>query len=276
VSLWRRGQRGAPDGPATPATEVIIDYLDTLRHELDRLGLNYKVASVQREADIELPVDLDGNAVPEFDGRLTMSDVILARKSRKLKARNDQSENFTFFLPVPTALGEIEVVRGWTSVDVRMKRKRGAKPRKFRFVNTHLEAFSAFVRNSQAGELTGPNGPMGTDRSVILLGDLNSDPDDPTSQTLPPFPPTANAAAYETVATAGFADRGVSVNTCCHDADLLDFPATPFDSRIDHVLGRGKVRELSSSLIGNDPDLRTNTGLWPTDHGGVVARLRVR
>jgi endonuclease/exonuclease/phosphatase family metal-dependent hydrolase len=274
VSLWRRGQRGAADGPETPATEVIVDYLDTLQHELDRLGLNYRVASIQREADIELPVDLDGDAAPEFDGRLTMFDVILARK--RVKVLNSAHDNFTFFLPVPTALGEINVVRGWTSADVRMKRKRDAKPRKFRFVNTHLEAFSAFVRNSQAGELTGPNGAVNTDRSVILLGDLNSDPDDPTSQTLPPFPSTPNAAAYETIATAGFADRGVSVNTCCHDADLLDFPATPFDSRIDHVLGRGKVRELSSSLIGNDPALRTNTGLWPTDHGGVVAKLRVR
>jgi endonuclease/exonuclease/phosphatase family metal-dependent hydrolase len=149
--------------------------------------------------------------------------------------------------------------------------------RRFRFVNTHLEAFSAWVRNQQASELSVPAiPPMNTSRSVILVGDLNSDPANPDTQTQPPFPPTAEAAASNTIIASGFADRGVAVNTCCHDDDLLDFPATPFDDRIDHVLGKGRVTELSSQLIGNNPAQRTGTGLWPTDHGGVVAKLRVR
>ena len=35
------------------------------------------------------------------------------------------------------------------------------------------------------------------------------------------------------------------------------------------------ARGLSAFLIGDDDTKRTNTGLWPSDHGGVVAKLKV-
>ena len=180
---------------------------------------------------------------------------------------------------MPTALGTIEVIRGWNSIDIKAIKK---KEKKFRFVNTHLEAFSAFVRRGQASELMSTSGAVDTGKPVILLGDLNSDPADPTTQTLPPFPETANDAAYnlivgnESPTDGGFADRGVAVNTCCWGELITDPPPSAFSSRIDHVLSRGSISEVSSALIGNDPALRTNTDLWPSDHGGVVAKLKVR
>jgi endonuclease/exonuclease/phosphatase family metal-dependent hydrolase len=151
-------------------------------------------------------------------------------------------------------------------------------------VNTHLEAFSAFIRKAQASELVFAGGPTTSNLPVILVGDLNSDPDDPSISPSPPEPiATPNAAAYGLIAGdaynegAGFVDRGVTVNTCCHDADLLN-PVASFDSRIDHVLTNapGRIKKISAKLIGADPAFRTPTGLWPSDHGGVVARLRVR
>ena len=53
-------------------------------------------------------------------------------------------------------------------------------------------------------------------------------------------------------------------------------PAVVIHSRIDHVLGKGAVEELDSKLIGDDPDNRSGTELWPTDHAGVVAKLQGR
>jgi endonuclease/exonuclease/phosphatase family metal-dependent hydrolase len=275
VAIWRRGQFGSPDGDATPSEEVIVDYLDTLQHELKRLGLEYRVAVVQQEADIELPVDLTDDATqnPTFDGRLTMRDVILARKSKNLKLSNKQHKNYTAFINAPTALGDIPVIRGYTRVDV----TKGKNTKPFRVINTHLEAFSAYIRNNQAVELVGAGGPTSTNMPILLIGDMNSDPDDPSIDNTPPAPPTANALAYNTLTGAGFADRGVEVDTCCHDADLRDDPSETFgpNSRIDHILSKGTVTELSATLIGDDPALRTGTNLWPTDHGGVVARLKV-
>jgi endonuclease/exonuclease/phosphatase family metal-dependent hydrolase len=261
VAVWRRGQRGEADGTATPASEVVYDYLDTLRHELARLGLEYRVVSVQREADIEIPVSISGDDAAEFDGRLTMHDVILARKN--VKTHNNQHANYEARLTVPTQLGTVSVIRGWNSIDIR---KVGRKESRFRFVNTHLESFFSGTRTAQATELMGDSGAVDTNVPVILLGDLNSDP----------VAPPADAAAYNVVTEAGFADRGVEVNTCCFSEPITDAPPADFSSRIDHVLARGPVTELSSRLLGVDPTLRTNSGLWPTDHGGVAARLKVR
>lgn len=272
VALWRRGQRGAADGPATPAQEVVIDFLEVLRNEIAKRGLKYKVGRVQAQADIEIPADITGDGVPEWDGRLTMRDAILVRQN--LRVKNRKSANFTAELPVPTgALGEINVKRGYTSVDITKGPKKNKRKQKtFRVINTHLEAFNAFIRNAQAAELRA-NPLTNGSRPTILLGDLNSDPDD---DDIDPNPlPTPESAAYDTLIGDGFKDRGVTENTCCHDDDLLN-DTVSFGSRIDHVLVMGKINRLGAKITGADLDLRTPTNLWPSDHAGVVSRLRVR
>jgi Endonuclease/Exonuclease/phosphatase family len=292
AALWRRDTLGAPDGPGSPATEVVYDFVHQLRSELRERGVNYRVASTQNEADLEIPLDFVDDGTPAgtvYDGRLTMRDVILAKDTKNLKTSNEQSENFGPALPVdvaPMGAGpeDISVLRGYNAVDVvkkkgkKKKGKKGKKPgkAKFRFVNTHLEAFSAFFRNAQASELN-TSGALTSSQPVILVGDLNSDPDDPSVQG-PPFSPppgTANAAAYNTIADTGFVDRGVTVNTCCHSDDLLNPPPAAFDSRIDHILVKPGLQRLSGGLVGADADKRTPTGLWPSDHGGVFATFKM-
>jgi len=272
VALWRRGPLDSVTPNPTPATEVVIDYLEVLQTQLQKRGLKYKVARVQAEADLELPIDRDADGSPEFDGRLTMRDVILVKKN--LKVSNRRGGHYASLLPAPSAVGQIDVTRGWAAVDLTKGKKKNAK--KFRFVTTHFEAFAAFFRRNQAEELVNKgfirsNGKV----PVILVGDLNSDPDDPSVQEVEGIPPTENAAAFQVVANAGFKDLGVTVNTCCHADDLLN-DTVDFGSRIDHVLAKGKVQKLGATLTGADPALRTNTGLWPSDHGGVVSRLRIR
>jgi endonuclease/exonuclease/phosphatase family protein len=290
AALWRRDTLGAPDGTASPAREVVYDFVHQLRSELRERGVNYRVASTQNEADLELPLDFDDDGTPAgtaYDGRLTMRDVILAKDTKKLKTSNEQSENFGPALPVdvaPAGAGpeDLQVLRGYNSVEVvkkkgkKRKGKKGKKPgkAKFRFVNTHLEAFSAFFRNAQASELN-VSGVLTSSKPVILVGDLNSDPDDPTVQG-PPFSPvpTANAAAYNTIAGEGFVDVGVTVNTCCHADDLLN-PTAAFDSRIDHILVKPSLTRLGGGLVGADASKRTPTGLWPSDHGGLFSTLKM-
>src|SRR5918998_3100800 len=78
VALWRRGAQGVKDGSATPATVVVYDFLRTLRAELRRAGLRYRVGAVQNEADLEASVQ-EG-----YDVRLTMRDAVLVRKRKGL------------------------------------------------------------------------------------------------------------------------------------------------------------------------------------------------
>jgi hypothetical protein len=63
--------------------------------------------------------------------------------------------------------------------------------------------------------------------------------------------------------------------TCCNDGDLKN-PIFAGGERIDLVLQRGAVRAQSAQIVGIDPALKTPSGLWPSDHAGVVATLGVR
>ncbi len=165
VALWRRGPQGLKDGATTPARRVVYDFLAILRRELRRLGLNYRVAVKQREADIEAPIDAG------YDVRLTMHDVILVRRRPGLRVRNTSSANYDADISVPTAAGPLTSTRGWTAVDATLSGSR------FRFVNTHLESALDSIRVAQATELVGPSGPLRARRPVILVGDFNSDPE---------------------------------------------------------------------------------------------------
>jgi hypothetical protein len=59
--------------------------------------------------------------------------------------------------------------------------------------------------------------------------------------------------------------------------ELLDtFPPTKLDHRIDDVLYQPRgVEAVAAEGIGEDLEDRTPTGLWPSDHAGVVATLHL-
>ena len=273
VATWRRDD--VVDATPNDSEEVVYDYLELLTDELKRRGLKYKPEVVQQEADLEFPADVRGptpnsapDGVPDFEGRLTMHDVILVKKGVTVKDTGQGNYSSNVFVTTG-AFGTVTVLRGFTWADVVVK----DNTKKFRFVNTHLESFNAYFRNAQAIELTGGSGVTNTSTPIVLVGDLNSDPEDDSID--PAGVPTANSAAYETVIADGFTDYGVEVNTCCWGEDLRDDPPSAFTSRIDHVLGKGAVEELSAVGVGDDPANRTGTGLWPTDHLGVVSKLKV-
>ncbi len=266
VSLWRTG---IPDGPpslgGSPAETVEIDFLQVLCDALQARGLHYEVVVMQEDADLEAPTILG------FDVRLTQRDVILADSSLpsdELILGNAQSANFSNNLTLPLAggLASVTVTRGWTSVDATVNR------RSLRFVNTHLEAFSNFYRTAQTMELL--SGPLATALPVVLVGDFNSDPDDPVFGE--PGSPFNATNPYDVLISNGFVDSWLPANpgnpgfTCCNAADLLN-PVPTLVRRVDHVLTSPTVGVYRSRLVGTDADNRTSSGLWPSDHAGVVS-----
>ncbi|HEX6023425.1 MAG TPA: endonuclease/exonuclease/phosphatase family protein [Solirubrobacter sp.] len=276
VALWRKqtpSDGGAPPiSPiqgATPATEVEIDFLAELRKHL---GNSYKVVVVQEEFDAELPVDADANNATgtgplasegaDFDARLTMRDVILVRRGSKVKVGKTRKGHFrTRFEPTIGGLIKLPVDRGWASVEARVGK------RKFRFVNTHLEAFGdPKIREAQAKELT--RGPLKTKTQVVLVGDLNSGIKRHNEPERP-----GDDLAFKALAKFGLKDNG-AVQSCCYSS-LFD-PNAIFDHTVDHVLTKPGLRTVRSSVTGNDAGERTPSGLWPSDHGGVISRIRLR
>ncbi|HVE66141.1 MAG TPA: endonuclease/exonuclease/phosphatase family protein [Thermoanaerobaculia bacterium] len=250
-------------GPApTPATRVEYDFVELLRRALLDRGLRYEVVAVSTGFDVELPRVRSLDPLELEDIRLTEREVILARAERHsaLKLSNVEEGSFETNLD----LGFLVVRRGWAAVDVKIRGER------FRFITTHLEADDEHVRVAQSNELL--RGPANTRLPVVLLGDFNSNANgDETS------------AAYLNLLSGGFRDSwsevrgGEAGSTCCHDELLV--AATPFAAareRIDLVLLRGDIEVESVDVVGEEQDDRTPSGLWPSDHAGVVAKLRLK
>ncbi len=239
------------DGPATPAEAVRFDYVALLLDALERRGLRYAVAAEFTGADIEAPTALG------FDVRLTDRDLLLVRadaRGGRLDVLASETGAFAVNLAVPTPFGPIEITRGWVSADMRLR------GRTFRVVNTHLEPFSTAIQVAQAQELLA--GPLATAAPALALGDFNSGPGRPTP-------------VYGLLLGAGFLDAGEPGGlTCCH-ADHLRNPAPAFTQRIDLVLARGGFTPLRAEVVGDEQAVRDSLGLWPSDHGGPVATLRL-
>ena len=256
VALWRKGPDGVKDGSQTPATEVVYDWLDDLNAALKERKLKYKLVRKQVEFDFE------GPTAKGYDIRFTQQDAILVRVDRDIKVSRPRSANFDAALSVPiNAINQTaEVKRGWVSVDANV---RGAK---FRFVDTHLEAYSEASGLAQAQELTG--GPVRGSGQKFLVGDMNSERN------------SDNSDPIDHLLKFGFDDTFFSktkkdTKTCCQAENVAN-QASELKTRIDFVLAKPKVQIVSSKVIGNNPNIRTPGGLWPSDHAGVVTKVKLR
>jgi endonuclease/exonuclease/phosphatase family metal-dependent hydrolase len=278
VALWRKqtpSDGGAkpisPLAGATPATAVEQDFLAILKSELKKAGAKYKVVVVQEEFDAELPVDADLSDATgsgplagfgaDFDARLTMRDVILVRVGSKVKLGKTRKGHYkTRYEPSVGGI-KIPVDRGWAAVEARVGKHR------FRFLDTHLEAFGdPKIRAAQAKELT--KGPLKTAEQVLLVGDLNSG----DAKDHEPEKP-GDELAFKALTRFGMKNNGAR-QSCCY-TNLFD-PAGVFCHTVDHVLSKPGLATVKASITGHDAAQRTPSGLWPSDHGGVVSQVRLR
>jgi endonuclease/exonuclease/phosphatase family metal-dependent hydrolase len=279
VALWRTGPPSlepllSPAGAT--ATTVRYDYLTELLDRLNSGKKRYRVAVVQQEFDFEAPADENGVAGDgpngfikdaEINGRLTMRDVILVRLGAGVVTSHPQKGNFASMLTVQLSGVEVKVLRGWTALDAKV---RGSK--KFRFVNTHLEAFDdstqvPSIRAQQAAELVAAGGPATSGLPVVLLGDLNSDDDTVEG---------GDRQAYQTLVKAGMRERSTNKPLgCCLKSSLLAVGAggsvADFDHQVDHVMTRDpkQVKLITSAVTGRQPV----NGFWDSDHAGLFSSL---
>jgi endonuclease/exonuclease/phosphatase family metal-dependent hydrolase len=280
VALWRTATP-ASFTPATSgqptATTVRYDFLQLLLDQLAAQGQNYTPAVVNQEFDFEAPADEngvpgDGPFGAELNGRLTMRDVILVRQGGpvKVKVANPTMGHFTNLFTPNVSGVDVPVTRGWAALDATATKGKGKKRQrvKFRFVDTHFEAFDdetqvPSIRAQQAQELT--QGPA-VGKKVIVVGDLNSD--------VPGVKP-GDEQAFQTMLDAGFRDLGTTKPLSCCVSNLFTSPPSEFDHRVDHVLTNApkkKVTELTSSVTG----LEQANGIYDSDHAGVFSKLKIR
>jgi endonuclease/exonuclease/phosphatase family metal-dependent hydrolase len=228
------------------------DWMKLLQGKLKKAGQHYK--QVSREDEI----DVSARSAAGYNLRLVLGNAVLVRtgKHARIKHIKDVHGVFKAQISVPLANGTtVNLKRGYAGMDGRIAGK------KFRFLAPHAEAYSADVAGQQFAELLA--GPAKSKKlPTIIAGDFNSDPAD------------ASAEGYNNVIAAGFKDTGKRAATCCQDENLLN-PVSKLDQWIDHIVVRPKAKVLWSKIVGNRASDRIS-GLWPSDHAGVVAKLRLR
>jgi endonuclease/exonuclease/phosphatase family metal-dependent hydrolase len=170
----------------------------------------------------------------------------------------------------------LPIERGFVAADVKVKEKN------YRIVNTHLELrepdptnpLSRFIQAAQAEELIQTlqaTTPMG--KSVLVLGDMNSSPNDLEINGITP--------PYLQFVDSGYTDawtlrRHVTPgHTCCQAEDLLNKPSELYE-RIDYIFSKQETWGENVHLVGirkSDKTLPPLVQLWPSDHAGVVGEL---
>lgn len=267
---------GNIQNPFPNAQAEVFDFAALLVGALAAEGLDYVVASRTSTFDVELPILGAGPCPPCDDLRLTESVAILARSDVAIS--NPGGATFAINLPVTVAGFDLEIVKGWASIDATVKEKT------YRFLTTHLEPADIGpghavipeveqIQLAQAAEVLAVAGA--SPWPVILSGDLNTEP------------AGGSTATYQVIADAGFVDtwlvgppRGPGF-TADQDADLLN-PVSALWHRIDFVLYRDAFTAgggrfpgaVHADRVGASAADRTPSGLWPSDHAGVRAVLK--
>jgi endonuclease/exonuclease/phosphatase family metal-dependent hydrolase len=243
VSRWSRGSGG--DGAQRSA--VWLDFLDELSEALAAAGAVYDVHACT-------PSFRGGATVPG-EGEMSVQghNVILVRRGSGLHVTAEGSSDFARTLDIATGMPEVvlNVARSWGWADL------VAEGRPFRFVNTHLEAWDAAVRDAQRDELLA--WLTDVEVPVVLVGDFNA-------------PPEVVGMPRQYVDAWAAAGSGKG-HTCGQTADLTGGNALA--ARIDYVWVRG-LDVAGCRTAGDRAEDRTDAGLWPSDHAGVVAEVVTR
>lgn len=268
-----------------PAEEPIYDYLAILMDKLAARGLHYEVAVSIKNADVELPMLTgfigDSGEIPTFDDlRLVDYDVILVRTD--VDVSNPMAANYVNNVSVTISGAELKFTRGWTAIDAEVCGEI------YRFVNTHLEISSipqSSFRVIQSWQMEELLAILSYEtKPILLVGDFNSSPEhEEDTGCLPyglgcyPYVPP-----YKQVIEAGYLDAWDLIFwprdgfTSGFDEFVSD-PTAELTERIDLVLVKPQDKEIKNVIAvttSDKPFSMTPGGLWPSDHAGVVARIR--
>jgi len=207
--------------------------------------------------------------------RLTDYDLVVARTD--VATENPQAHRFTYNLgdgPFADPSIPFPIYRGWASVDATID---GLE---FRFASTHLEPADLpdgsivpaleQLQRLQAGELAEL---IGMELPVVSVGDYNTDAYG------------ASTATYEDLLAHGFEDAWSQSGggmTCCQTEDL-SIRQSIRDRRVDLIMLRGEFGLLEPGIqgsvrarvLGSRISDLTDTGLWPSDHAGVLATMKL-
>lgn len=261
----------APFNPATgrcAAGTVSLDMLEDLREALRAQGLDYRVAAQVAAFNPRPLLGRSGEGALQCVQVLSRN-VILARaglsntvfqwrnpRAGRLDAPAQPQDDGS---GTPAPVGTVPTGQAWVSVEAQLS------GRWLRLLGAQLDERDAQRRrdNGAALRAVGATGAL----PVVLAFSANAQ-----------AAPAPADDVYTDFIAAGWIDAwqlrhpGLAGYTCCQ-APSLDNRFSRLSSRTDLVLLRGAVQAPRLSLVGAWNDTRTPTGLWPSDHAGVMAQV---
>jgi len=253
------------------------DYLEDLTAALEAQGAEYRVAAVVKNLDITIPMSEDLSVgVIDRDVILARSDVnteVVDLSVTGFCRESLDGCNYNVVASAVTPVGPINTERGVVAVDAVVENF------PVRFFNTHLEnrnvdptnPLSPFIQAAQAFELIGfLSLPTTLNAPVIVAGDINSSPEHwPIGEIIPPYMQLEMAGYVDTWTLRPGKPPGF---TCCQAENLLN-PESNLYERVDVIFSSEPPINTKANVIGNDEAYKTPSGLWPSDHAGVMARI---
>ena len=260
------------------------DYLQELLNALEARGADYRVAAVVKNLDLVFPFDINLIGVLDRDVILARGDVVTEVVDLNgLCQVSEDGCNYQFVASLPNPLAteteplpDIVIERGFVAIDAWIDRF------PVRFVNTHLEVREVgpfgLLQATQAFELTQILAALNSvslnslRAPIIVVGDFNSDPRDPVLAG-PIVPP------YLQLTAAGFVDAWTQHRpgnpdgyTCCQEEDLVNRKSVLYE-RVDLIFSSAEPEKVKVHLVGDKIPDKKPSGLWPSDHAGVVGRM---
>ncbi len=235
---------------------------------------DYSMGATVENTSLEFPIDLDGNGVPDALVSVLDRDVILARNDIEVEPihfpcterRSVDGCNFEFS-SVPL------VKRGFVGVHAMVK------DADYMFVNTHLEIEGApQIQALQSAELLHFVEALNSDWREIIVGDINSSPDNPYEFPLSDNPVEFILDPYRQLENKGFTDiwplrpEDSAGYTCCQASDLAN-PESQHSRRIDVIFAKEPPKRVEANVLDDQPLDTTESSLWPSDHSSVSGSL---
>ena len=278
------------NGGAEQASFVVIDFYDVLNDALLDRGLYYKEFE-QKNADIELPM-LDFKSSNLFsDVRMVDRDMVLV-KDDGYNPQEVLTKNYEYNLSINLSGMELTFNRGFLIIDVNVNDE------DFRFVNTHLEVRGEpgspfrFFQFAQMAELLQTLGTYTSfaPKPIVMVGDFNSSPEDvPGTAYLPDGSAVDYTPPYMLAVSAGYLDAWTEQKNYGDGftSGFGEYISNPFDdltTRIDLIFVDPydlTIDKVKCDVVGDkfwdmvpNPLMPRILRLWPSDHAGVVGKIK--
>lgn len=279
------------------------DHLTATLAVLNDLDADYYEAATVQNLTIEsvgfpvpgVPVFLDQDPYPDIFVTVIDRDVILARGDVvttpvTYACAKPSQDGCNFEFVAGASIGDIplNIERGFVAVDALIKGET------YRFVNTHLEVrfpdpdnlLSRIVQSIQASELLGALAfqPHPSGSRLLVLGDINSDPNDPypsaeSGPFLTPYQQFMTGLTWDGAQLPVVFEDVWLLNrkqtpglSCCEASDLRN-DTSIHERRVDMIFSASLPDNVKAKVLNTKPEDKTSSGLWPSDHATVYAKL---